>query len=146
MGIDITTDYIPVRPAAHYMCGGIKVDLNGQTSIERLYALGECSCTGLHGGNRLASNSLIEAVVYAETAAKNSLEHVDYYEFNEKVPEWNDEGTMTNEEKVLITQSVKEVKTYDCIAPGIDWTCYTRKLSDCSSAYAPPEISVNFVT
>ena len=109
MGIDITTDYIPVRPAAHYMCGGIKVDLNGQSSIERLYALGECSCTGLHGGNRLASNSLIEAVVYAETAARHSLEHVDLYEFNEQVPEWNDEGTMTNEEKVLITQSVKEV-------------------------------------
>ena len=109
MGIDITTDYIPVRPAAHYMCGGIKVDLNGQTSIDRLYALGECSCTGLHGGNRLASNSLIEAVVYAETAARDSLKHIDLYDFNEKVPAWNDEGTMTNEEKVLITQSVREV-------------------------------------
>ena len=109
IGIDITTDYIPVRPAAHYMCGGIKVDLNGQSSIERLYAIGECSCTGLHGGNRLASNSLIEAVVYADAAAKHSLEHVDEYDFNEQVPEWNDEGTMTNEEKVLITQSVKEV-------------------------------------
>ena len=109
IGIDITTDYIPVRPAAHYMCGGIKVDLNGQSSIERLYALGECSCTGLHGGNRLASNSLIEAVVYAETAARDSLAHIDLYDFNEKVPKWNDEGTMTNEEKVLITQSVKEV-------------------------------------
>jgi len=109
IGIDITTDYIPVRPAAHYMCGGIKVDLNGQSSIERLYALGECSCTGLHGGNRLASNSLIEAVVYADAAAKDSLKHVDLYDYNEKVPEWNDEGTMTNEEKVLITQSVREV-------------------------------------
>ena len=109
MGIDITTDYIPVRPAAHYMCGGIKVDLNGQSSIERLYAIGECSCTGLHGGNRLASNSLIEAVVYADAAARHSLEHVDLYDFNDRVPEWNDEGTMTNEEKVLITQSVKEV-------------------------------------
>ena len=109
MGIDITTDYIPVRPAAHYMCGGIKVDLNGQSSIERLYAIGECSCTGLHGGNRLASNSLIEAVVYADAAARHSLEHVDLYDFNDKVPEWNDEGTMSNEEKVLITQSVKEV-------------------------------------
>ena len=109
IGIDITQDYIPVRPAAHYMCGGIKVDLNGQSSIERLYALGECSCTGLHGGNRLASNSLIEAVVYADAAAKHSLEHIDLYDFNEKVPEWNDEGTMTNEEKILITQSVKEV-------------------------------------
>ena len=109
IGIDITQDYIPVRPAAHYMCGGIKVDLNGQSSIEGLYALGECSCTGLHGGNRLASNSLIEAVVYADTAAKDSLKHVDWYDWNERVPEWNDEGTMTNEEKVLITQSVKEV-------------------------------------
>ena len=109
MGIDITTDYIPVRPAAHYMCGGIKVDLNGCSSIERLYAIGECSCTGLHGGNRLASNSLIEAVVYADAAARHSLQHVDLYDFNDQVPEWNDEGTMTNEEQVLITQSVKEV-------------------------------------
>ena len=109
IGIDITRDYIPVRPAAHYMCGGIKVDLNGQSSIERLYALGECACTGLHGGNRLASNSLIEAVVYADSAARHSLDHVDLYDFNTRVPEWNDEGTMTNEEQVLITQSVKEV-------------------------------------
>lgn len=109
IGIDITKDMIPVRPAAHYMCGGIKVDLNGCSSIERLYALGECSCTGLHGGNRLASNSLIEAIVYAETAARHSLDHIDDYDFNEKVPEWNDEGTLTNEEHVLITQANKEV-------------------------------------
>ena len=109
IGIDITKEYIPVRPAAHYMCGGIKVDLNGCSSITRLYAIGECACTGLHGGNRLASNSLIEAVVYADTAARHSLAHVDDYDFNESVPEWNDEGTMTNEEQVLITQSVKEV-------------------------------------
>jgi L-aspartate oxidase len=109
IGIDITKDMIPVRPAAHYMCGGIKVDLNGCSSIERLYALGECSCTGLHGGNRLASNSLIEAVVYADAAAKHSLEHVDDYDFNEQVPDWNDEGTLTNEEHVLITQATKEV-------------------------------------
>ena len=109
IGIDITKDYIPVRPAAHYMCGGIKVDLDGQSSIHRLYAIGECSCTGLHGGNRLASNSLIEAVVYADAAAKHTLQVVDNYSFNERIPEWDDAGTMTNEEKVLITQSVKEV-------------------------------------
>jgi L-aspartate oxidase len=109
IGIDITKEMIPVRPAAHYMCGGIKVDLNGCSSIERLYALGECSCTGLHGGNRLASNSLIEAIVYADTAARHSLEHIDEFDFNEKVPEWNDEGTLTNEEHVLITQANKEV-------------------------------------
>lgn len=109
LGIDITKDYIPVAPAAHYLCGGIKVNLNGQSSIRRLYAIGECSCTGLHGGNRLASNSLIEAVVYADAAAKHSLSVMDRYEFNQDVPEWNDEGTITNEERVLITQSMKEV-------------------------------------
>ena len=109
LGIDITRDYIPVAPAAHYLCGGIVVDLDGQSSIRRLYALGECSCTGLHGGNRLASNSLIEAVVYADAAARHSLEVVDRYDFNEDVPEWNDEGTISTEERVLITQSTKEV-------------------------------------
>ncbi len=109
IGIDITKDYIPVAPCAHYMCGGIKVDLDAQSSIRRLYAVGECACTGLHGGNRLASNSLIEAVVYADAAAKHCLQVVDNYEFNENVPEWNDEGTMSNEEKVLIAQDVKEV-------------------------------------
>ena len=109
IGIDITKQYIPVAPCAHYMCGGIKVDLDGQSSIRRLYAVGECSCTGLHGGNRLASNSLIEAVVYADAAAKHSLSVIDSYDFNEQVPAWNDEGTLTNEERVLIAQDVKEV-------------------------------------
>ena len=109
IGIDITKDYIPVAPCAHYLCGGIKVDYNACSSIRRLYAVGECSCTGLHGGNRLASNSLIEAVVYAKAAAEHSLQHIDEYTFNTAVPEWNDTGTMTNEEKVLIAQDVKEV-------------------------------------
>ena len=109
IGIDITKQYIPVAPCAHYMCGGIKVDLNACSSIKRLYAVGECSCTGLHGGNRLASNSLIEAVVYADAAAKHSLQNIDNYTFNERVPEWNDDGTMTNEERVLIAQDIREV-------------------------------------
>ena len=109
LGIDITKDYIPVAPAAHYLCGGIKVDLDGQSSIKRLYAIGECSCTGLHGGNRLASNSLIEAIVYADAAAKHALSVFDRYDFNEDIPEWNDEGTISTEERILITQSMKEV-------------------------------------
>jgi L-aspartate oxidase len=91
------------------MCGGIKVNLDGESTIHRLYAVGECSCTGLHGGNRLASNSLIEAVVYADTAARHSLSVIDNYTFNTSVPEWNDEGTMSNEEKVLIAQDMQEV-------------------------------------
>ncbi|MDD7342137.1 MAG: L-aspartate oxidase [Bacteroidales bacterium] len=109
IGIDITKDYIPVVPAAHYLCGGIKVDLNACSSIKRLYAVGECSCTGLHGGNRLASNSLIEAVVYADAAAKHAIEHHNDYSWREDVPEWNDEGTQHPEEMVLISQSEKEV-------------------------------------
>jgi len=103
IGIDITKDYIPVAPAAHYLCGGISVDLNGQSSIRRLYAIGECSNTGLHGGNRLASNSLIDA------AAKHILSVLERYDFNTDIPEWNDEGTISTEERVLITQSMKEV-------------------------------------
>lgn len=109
LGIDITKDYIPVAPAAHYLCGGIKVDSNGESSIKRLYAVGECSCTGLHGGNRLASNSLIEAVVYADAAAHHAMEVKDHYPYRHDVPEWDDEGTRHPEEMVLITQSIKEV-------------------------------------
>ena len=109
LGIDITKDYIPVAPAAHYLCGGIKVDGNGESTIKNLYALGECSCTGLHGGNRLASNSLIEAVVYADAAARHATEELQHISLRNDVPEWNDEGTTHTEEMVLITQSLKEV-------------------------------------
>ena len=109
LGIDITKDYIPVAPAAHYLCGGIKVDGNGESSIKHLYAVGECSCTGLHGGNRLASNSLIEAVVYADAAAIHATSAINHLSFRTDVPEWNDEGTRHPEEMVLITQSIREV-------------------------------------
>lgn len=109
IGIDITKQMIPVAPAAHYLCGGIKVDRNGESSIKRLYAIGECSCTGLHGGNRLASNSLIEAVVYADAASRHATENIGNYDLRTDVPEWNDEGTVHPEEMVLITQSAKEV-------------------------------------
>jgi L-aspartate oxidase len=110
LGIDITKDYVPVAPAAHYLCGGILVDLDARASIGRLYAVGECACTGLHGGNRLASNSLIEAVVYADAAAKHSLSVLNGYHFQSDIPAWNDKGARSpREEMVLITQSIKEV-------------------------------------
>ena len=109
LGIDITKDMIPVAPAAHYLCGGIEVNLNGESSIKRLYANGECACTGLHGANRLASNSLIEAVVFADAAAKHTIPIFKQYPFQESIPKWNDEGTTLPEEMILITQSYKEV-------------------------------------
>ncbi len=110
LGIDITKDKIPVVPAAHYLCGGIKVDLNGESSINHLYAAGECSCTGLHGANRLASNSLTEGIVYADAAAQAAIEKVKAIDFNPRIPDWNIEGTTSPEELVLITQTNKEVE------------------------------------
>ncbi len=106
--IDITKDWIPVVPAAHYSCGGVKVDMDGQSNIDRLYAIGEASSTGLHGANRLASNSLIEAAVYAHRAAHNAGPRVAELTFEEKIPNWDYKGTTHLEEMVLITQSLKE--------------------------------------
>ncbi len=110
MGIDITKDMIPVTPGAHYCCGGIKVDLNGESTIHRLYALGESSCTGLHGANRLASNSLIEAVVYAKAAAAHAIARLDELTFENNIPDWNDDGMVATEEMILITQNYKEMQ------------------------------------
>ena len=110
LGIDIAKDKIPVVPAAHYMCGGVKVDLDGQTWIKRLYAVGEVSSTGLHGANRLASNSLIEAMVYSARSAKHAVKHVPEYQFADQIPDWDDSGTTHPEEMVLITQNLKELK------------------------------------
>ena len=108
--IDITKDMIPVAPAAHYLVGGIKVDINGRTSIKRLYAAGECSSTGLHGANRLASNSLLEALVYADKAAKSSSKSIKNLKIHEEIPEWQDEGTTHPEEMILITQEFRELQ------------------------------------
>ena len=110
LGIDITKDMIPVIPAAHYICGGIKVNENGRTSINRLYAIGENSSTGLHGANRMASNSLMEAVVFAHRSAAETKNLFKSYNFNDKIPQWNIKGTDYPEEMVLITQNYKEVQ------------------------------------
>jgi len=109
LNVDITRNYIPVSPAAHYICGGIKVDKDGNTTIRRLYAIGEASCTGLHGANRLASNSLMEAVVYADHAARHSVSRIAELGYKQGIPEWNYSGTTHPEEMVMITQNFKEV-------------------------------------
>ncbi len=111
IGIDISKDMIPVIPAAHYICGGIKVDEYSRTSINNLYASGECASTGLHGANRLASNSLLESAVFSHRAAIDSVEKVDKIEFYEEIPDWDSEGTVLNEEMILITQSLKELQS-----------------------------------
>lgn len=111
IGTDITGEMIPVVPAAHYLCGGIKVDINGRSSIDCLYALGECSSTGLHGANRLASNSLMEAVVYAHRSAADAIARFRSIPVEEKIPDWDYEGTSHNEEMVLVTQNYKEVQS-----------------------------------
>jgi L-aspartate oxidase len=110
-GIDISKDMIPVVPAAHYVCGGVKVDTNGCTSIKNLYAAGECSCTGLHGANRLASNSLLEAVVYAHRASLHSIELVKQTAIQENIPDWDSHGTAAPEEMILIVQSKRELQS-----------------------------------
>ena len=101
---------IPVTPAAHYSCGGIKVDKDGKSTINHLFAAGEVTATGMHGANRLASNSLLEAVVFADRASKEAVKEYLNTSINNKIPEWNDEGTTHNEEMILITQSMKEMQ------------------------------------
>lgn len=110
IGIDAFKDLIPVSPAAHYCCGGIKTDLTGKSGIHFLYACGECSSTGLHGANRLASNSLLEALVFAHRCYEDAATQINHIEFKEGIPEWDAEGTVHPNEMILITQSRKEVK------------------------------------
>lgn len=110
IGIDIRKDFIPVTPAAHYLCGGVKTDLTGKTTINNLYAAGEVAYTGLHGANRLASNSLIEALVFADLAVKDALNTFSNFAFKENIPEWDFKGTKFTEEMILITQEFKELQ------------------------------------
>jgi L-aspartate oxidase len=110
IGIDITKNMIPVAPAAHYSCGGIKTDEWGRSSIKNLYACGECASTGLHGANRLASNSLLEAMVFAHRCFLDVTEKAAAVSFNEQLPDWNATGTTEPREMILITQSLKELQ------------------------------------
>ncbi|HNQ60855.1 MAG TPA: L-aspartate oxidase [Bacteroidia bacterium] len=110
IGLDTSKQMIPVVPAAHYICGGVAVDMMGRTTIKRLYAAGECASTGLHGANRLASNSLLEALVYSHRASLDAIDQIKNYQINMLVPEWDAEGTTQPNEMVLITQNLRELQ------------------------------------
>jgi L-aspartate oxidase len=111
VGIDITRDMIPVVPAAHYTCGGIRTDQVGRSTIRNLYASGECASTGLHGANRLASNSLLESLVFSHRASSDAAGKFKSIRFMDNIPDWNAEGMVLNEEMILITQTLREVQS-----------------------------------
>ena len=110
IGIDVSKNMIPVSPAAHYSCGGIKTNEWGRSSILNLYACGECASTGLHGANRLASNSLLEAMVFAHRCYVDAAKTIDTLPDLPQIPDWNAEGTSEPKERILITQSLKELQ------------------------------------
>ena len=113
LGIDMRVEPIPVVPAAHYMCGGVVTDTFGRTNVKRLYALGEVACTGLHGANRLASNSLLEGAVFGERVARHVLEGGDNGgERARDVPVWDPGGAKAPDEAVIIAQNWREIRQF----------------------------------
>jgi L-aspartate oxidase len=110
IGIDVAKQSIPVAPAAHYSCGGIKSNQWGESSIARLFVCGECASTGLHGANRLASNSLLEAMVFAHRCFEKASMQIDKITHPKGIPDWNASGTTDPNEMILITQSLKELQ------------------------------------
>lgn len=112
LGIDITTTPIPVVPAAHYSCGGVMSDLRGQTDISGLYAVGEVAYTGLHGANRLASNSLLECLVFARAAADDIKEQMQNIPMPESFPQWDESQVSNSDEEVVIAHNWHELRLF----------------------------------
>lgn len=111
-GIDMTKEPIPVVPAAHYTCGGVRTSTDGLTSLRRLYAIGETACTGLHGANRLASNSLLESLVFAERAADHAISAITAPGAIPAIPRWETRGAVESEEAVVVSQNWDEIRRF----------------------------------
>jgi L-aspartate oxidase len=111
-GYDITTQPIPVVPAAHYLCGGVVTDLNGRTDLANLYAAGECAHTGLHGANRLASNSLLEGLVFGHAAAIDCLKDYSAGKAREGLPQWDPGNAIDSDDEVVISQNWDEIRRF----------------------------------
>ncbi|GEA52406.1 L-aspartate oxidase [Vibrio inusitatus NBRC 102082] len=112
LGLDMTKEPIPIVPAAHYTCGGVMVDPQGQTDVKQLYAIGEVSYTGLHGANRMASNSLLECVVYAWSAAKSILKQLDQAEMPDNLPCWDESQVCNSDEEVILQHNWHELRLF----------------------------------
>ncbi|MDF8333523.1 L-aspartate oxidase [Novosphingobium cyanobacteriorum] len=112
LGIDMTKEPIPVVPAQHYTCGGVLIDLNGRTDLPGLYAVGECSESGLHGANRLASNSLLECFVFGDAAARDILARWDQFEAPPKLRAWDESRVTDSDEEVVIKQNWTELRRF----------------------------------
>ncbi|HIO92352.1 MAG TPA: L-aspartate oxidase [Leucothrix mucor] len=111
-GYDMSKEPVPVVPAAHYTCGGIVVDDKGQTDIDNLYAIGECSFTGLHGANRMASNSLLECIVYGQFCAEDIIDKVNNNTTDFDIPEWDESRVTDSDERVVINHNWDEVRRF----------------------------------
>jgi L-aspartate oxidase len=111
-GFNMTKEPLPIVPAAHYMCGGVATDVAGRTDMHRLYAVGETACTGLHGANRLASNSLVEALVYAHKAVQQAVKDINTFDFSSTPdpPQWDEVGTTDSDEVIMVSHNWDEIR------------------------------------
>ncbi|PKF60571.1 L-aspartate oxidase [Psychromonas sp. psych-6C06] len=114
LGIDIAHQPMPIVPAAHYTCGGVMIDHHGQTDIDGLYAIGEVTYTGLHGANRMASNSLLECIVYAHACAKDIINRLPFYQSRKfaSIPAWDDSRVENSDEEVVIQHNWHELRLF----------------------------------